>query len=488
MSLSLKKNKSTLTQSARLAAKSVVRIQAHGFSETQIQSILDPRFVVKEQWLGSGFFIKVKNSVGYILTNSHVARNATHIEIQSILTSDELFRVEVVGLVEGLEPDVALLKLSDSEKSRFLKLSSEKKIPYLILGDSTQIQRSEEIRAIGYPLGMNEPNISGGEISNFISGSDEITERLVTDAPINPGNSGGPSITQTGHVIGINTSIIAGANNIGFITPIHLVKKAMVNLLTNQRAGLCRLAATIQKNSAANAQFLKMKTAEGVIVCRVFKNGLASKLGLCPKDVILSINGLSLDRHGNIHNEKKSRKRNLYDIMYEVPTGQPIDMSIIRKGKTLRLVAQATAWAGEGFPHQPILKNRRFICLGGLIIQEVCSEIADALSSVGLDQEIAYQEFITRKSKLIITHIDDNSPANDLDLGLGDFVVRAQGHPVKNLNQLKKQIQIAMKKKTTDFLIEFSSGSIANFATQSFNQNTDHIYKFGETNHEQKSL
>ncbi len=194
----------------------MVRIQAHGYSETQILSILDPRFVVSEEWLGSGFFIKIGNKSGYILTNCHVARNANHIEIQSILTSDEQFRVEIIGLVEGMEPDVALLRFSPGELKRYLSLSSEKKIPALKLGDSTKILRSEEIRAIGYPLGMNEPNISGGEISNFISGSDEITERLVTDASINPGNSGGPIVLSDGRVVAISAFMLRDREGLNF--------------------------------------------------------------------------------------------------------------------------------------------------------------------------------------------------------------------------------------------------------------------------------
>lgn len=471
---------SDLTKAARIAAKAVVRVQAHGYSETQIQSILDPRFVVTEHWTGSGFFIKMKNETGYILTNCHVARNASHLEIQSILTSDEFFEVEVIGLVEGMEPDVALLKLKKGEKQRFLKVSSEKKIPYLTFADSKKILRSTEIRAIGYPLGMNEPNVSGGEISNFISGSDEITERIVTDAPINPGNSGGPAIIQSGQVIGINTAIIAGANNIGFITPIHLIQKVLNNLESHHRTGICRLAATIQKNSSSNCNYLGMKKPVGVIVRKVFQNGLAVHLGLRQHDVILSINNYKLDRHGNVQGEKISRKRNLYDILYEIPLGDLVNFTIFRDGRIQKLKTKSIGWHGEGFPAQPILKDRQFICLGGLIIQEVCNEIANALSSVGLDSELAYQEFLQRKSKLIITHICDDSPSEDLDLSLGDFVVRAQGQAIKNLTQLSQQLKKSLAKKDKSFLLEFSSGALANFKMDSLTQIAAKIYKFGD--------
>ncbi|MFZ3231183.1 MAG: trypsin-like peptidase domain-containing protein [Pseudobdellovibrio sp.] len=470
-----------LTKAARIAAKAVVRFQVHGFSESHIPSILDPRIASPEEWSGSGFFIRLNNETGYVLTNCHVARNATHIQIQSILTSDELFRLEIIGLVEGMEPDVALLKFSSGEKERFLKLSSEKKIPYLKFGDSKKISRSEEIRAIGYPLGMNEPNISGGQISNFISGSDEATERLVTDASINPGNSGGPAIVYGGKVIGINTAIIVGANNIGFITPIHLIKKVLENLETHHRTGICQLAATVQKNSATNASLLKMKNVEGLIVRKVYRNGFAASIGLRTRDVILSVNGYKIDRHGNVRGEKISRKRNIYDILYEIPLGQFVRLIISRKGVRNELLAKAINWTGEGFPSQPILRERRFICLGGLVIQEVCSEIAEALTAIMVGEELLYQELINRKSNIIVTHICDDSPAVDLDLMLGDFIIKAQGHSVKNLSNLKAVIEKAIVNKPSSFLIEFSSGAIANFSNEILSAKSAKIYKFGES-------
>lgn len=470
-----------LTRAARIAAKAVVRFQVHGYSESHILSILDPRIASPEEWSGSGFFIRLNNETGYILTNCHVARNATHIQIQSILTSDELFRLEIVGLVEGMEPDVALLKFSSGEKERFLKLSSENKIPYLKFGDSKKISRSEEIRAIGYPLGMNEPNISGGQISNFISGSDEITERLVTDASINPGNSGGPAIAYDGKVIGINTAIIAGANNIGFITPIHLIKKVLTNLETHHRTGICRLAASVQKNSSTNASLLKMKNVEGLIIRKVYRKGFAASIGLRTRDVILSINGYKIDRHGNVRGEKISRKRNIYDILYEIPLGQPIRLKISRKGIKNELLGKAINWSGEGFPSQPILSERRFICFGGLVIQEVCSEIAEALAATVVNEEILYQELVGRKSNLIVTHICDDSPAIDLDLTLGDFLIKAQGHSIKNLSNLKALIEKAIVNKSAAFLLEFSSGAIANFSNVVLTSKAVKIHKFGDS-------
>ncbi len=470
----------SLTQAARIAAKSVVRLQVHGYNENHLQSILDPRSVLNDEWTGSGFFVRVNNESGYVLTNCHVVLNSKHIEIQSILTSDELFRVEVVGLVLGMEPDVALLKFCKGEHQRFLKLSSENRIPCLKLGDSKNIRRSEAIRAIGYPLGMNEPNISGGEISNFISGTDETTERLVTDAPINPGNSGGPSIIASGKVIGLNTAVVVGANNIGFITPIHLVKKVLSNLEIHHVTGICQLGAAIQRNSAANARWLKMKKPDGVIVCKLYRRGLADAIGLKAHDVILAINGFHFDRHGNVRGERISRKRNIFDILYEIPLGEQVTIEIFRQGKAVSLKTVAIRWPGEEFVSQPLLRERRYLCLGGMVVQEVCAEIAGALSTVGLNRESAFRQYSIYKSKVMITAIRDDSPATDLDLGLGDFVVRAQGVRVRSLLDFKRAIERAKRTRAEFFLVEMASGSVANFARASLTDEATRILRFGE--------
>ena len=85
---------------ARKMMSGVVQIHVEGYMEENIQSILNPAIKIPSAWLGSGFFVQYENLEGYIVTNAHVARNAVKIEISSMLTSEEKFEAELVGLVK----------------------------------------------------------------------------------------------------------------------------------------------------------------------------------------------------------------------------------------------------------------------------------------------------------------------------------------------------------------------------------------------------
>ncbi|KHD88267.1 MAG: hypothetical protein OM95_08900 [Bdellovibrio sp. ArHS] len=455
--------KKTFAEQAREATKAVVRIHVQGFSETDPRAILDPRFVVPEEWSGSGFFINLNGEDGYLLTNSHVARNSVRLQIRSILTSDELFNVEVLGIVEDLEPDVALLRLTNSAKKRFLKYAGIKKVPALKLGFAVEVRRGDEVKTIGYPLGVDEPHFAGGEISNFIAGSGDTTERMVTDAAINLGNSGGPALGRGGWVIGINTAIIEGAENFGFITPIHLAKNVLDVFSRKRKAGLPRLGVLIQKNSVANAAILGTTKEEGVIVRKVLSGSPAEAMGLKARDLLLAINNQSLDRHGNIVEESKSRKRNIYDILHGIAEGNPVTVKVVRAGKILKFKKELFCWNPDEISQKPVLVDREFMSFGGLILQEVCTDIVSALIAYGYNRDVILKDFYMGNSKLVVTHLCSGSLAEEMGLYASDFVVAAQGERARDLKSLSLVLHDAKKNRAQHILLEFSSGSIGNF-------------------------
>lgn len=374
---------------SRKAMEAVVQIYAQGFEEENFTSTLDPRKLLPVEWSGSGFFISIDGIEGYILTNAHVVRNSYSLQAMTLLTSQEKFNLEVIGFIESLEPDIALLKICEEDFKKFKTFV--KKWPYLELAESHSAKRGMEVKAIGYPTGMEEPNISGGEITNFISGNQWGLERLVTDCAINPGNSGGPSINIEGKVVGLNTAIVEDANNIGFITPVSYVNILIKNLLEQKKVVLSDLGCIYQKNSPQNSKFLRSEEdAKGVIVTGVLPESMLDNAGIKKWDIITQINNYKFDRHGITSAEDIHRKKNLYDVIRLVPVGEKVKIKYIREGKSFQEETLACPEPLKGVRSNPILCDNKFIFFKGAVIQELSFELINSLVLVTFEPIAPY--------------------------------------------------------------------------------------------------
>ncbi|MEX2053229.1 MAG: trypsin-like peptidase domain-containing protein, partial [Candidatus Paceibacterota bacterium] len=156
---------------------------------------------------GSGFIV---HPDGLVLTNKHVVFDPD--AEYTVITSDEK---EYAGKVISRDPinDVAVLKID------------AKGLPSVALGNSDKIELGQTVIAIGNALGLFTNSVSKGIVSGLgrkISASmgqggeiENLRDVIQTDVAINQGNSGGPLISLDGEVVGINTAIIYGAQNIG---------------------------------------------------------------------------------------------------------------------------------------------------------------------------------------------------------------------------------------------------------------------------------
>ncbi len=436
----------------------VVQIHVEGQNEDDPRSVLQPEYSSMTRWSGSGFFVKLEsNQEGYILTNAHVVRNATTIQIMSMLTSGERFSVEIVGIVKDLEPDVALLKLGKSELKRFNKCAS-KEITYLELANNYDVMRGTEVKAIGYPLGMAEPNITTGDITNFVSSSRDTVEKYVTDAAINPGNSGGPALVETGEVIGLNTAIYSGAENIGFLTPFSFTQIVLKNLLNQGGACFSDLGGIVQTNSRPLARYLK-QTGEvrGVVVARVEKNGFFDLLEIKENDIVLSINGYAFDRHGQILDSDTAHHKNIFDVIKLIPIGEIIEIELLRSGTVIHLSAPAVARVLDGIKSVPLFKDRVSLNIFGMTIQELDIEIINAFREINLDvhyELIHYMDL--ERTALVVTHIDLNGEADQQEWYVGEVIESVNGVEVTKINQLRKMLKNSKGKQ--QYFIKCKSG------------------------------
>jgi serine protease Do len=277
--------------------------------------------------LGSGFLISPD---GYILTNHHVAGNAS--EVIVTLTNGEKYEAEIIG--SDFVSDVALLKIDGED------------LPYLKLSDSDEILTGEWVIAFGNPFGLFDmnakPTVTVGVISN--KGLNFIHEEknkfrvyrgmIQTDAAISSGNSGGPLVNSRGEVIGMNTVIFstsqsrqgAGSIGIGFAIPINRVKSIIERLRGDK---------TIDRNYYTGmevseitdriAKYLNVEKNSGVVVTSVYRNTPADRSGFEPGDIIFSIGG-----------ERIHKLEDYYVIINDQEVGKRLNFVILRNEKRIR--------------------------------------------------------------------------------------------------------------------------------------------------------
>jgi serine protease Do len=272
------------------------------------------------QGLGSGFLISPD---GYIITNDHVAGNAS--EITVTLTDGSHHKAEIIGT----DPvsDICLLKIEGKDFS------------YLDLGNSDDIIIGEWVIALGNPFGLfdinDQPTVTVGVISAKGMNLEPLNNRyyinmLQTDAAINGGNSGGPLVNSLGQVIGMNTLIYTAGGSqgnigLGFAIPINKVRRIVTELKEKGKIERdFQIGMSIQSIDEGIARYYDLKSARGVIVTRVISNSPADKADIRTGDIITEIEGYK------INNEKV-----LFGVFQEFRVAQTITVKIIRDNKEL---------------------------------------------------------------------------------------------------------------------------------------------------------
>jgi S1-C subfamily serine protease len=170
---------------------------------------------LKEVGGGSGFVVSAD---GLIATNKHVVLDT---DAQYTVLTNDGKKYPATVLARDPAQDVALLKIDANN------------LPITKLGDSDNIEIGQTVIAIGNALGEFRNTVSAGIVSGLMRTitaggggfSEQLDEVIQTDAAINPGNSGGPLLNLYGEVIGVNTAMVSGAENIAFAIPINKVKK-----------------------------------------------------------------------------------------------------------------------------------------------------------------------------------------------------------------------------------------------------------------------
>jgi serine protease Do len=259
----------------------VARVRPGVVSVTETGLTMD-MFMRRVETEGEGTGIVIDDE-GHVLTNYHVISGAETVSVYAEEGRERSARV----IFGDPATDIAVLEVGDAAGL----------VP-LVLGDSEVMEVGDPVIAVGNALGLDEtsPTVSVGIVSALgrtIETDQAVLEDLIqTDAAINAGNSGGPLLNAAGEVIGINTAIASGAQNIGFSISINSVAEEIAQALSG--VGVPFIGVTTVENSEELAARYRLGSAEGLIVTSVLPTGPADKAGISPGDIILEVDGATV--------------------------------------------------------------------------------------------------------------------------------------------------------------------------------------------------
>ena len=236
------------------------------------------------QGVGSGIIYKED---GYIITNNHVAGNASKI---------------TVTLYDGTKYDGTLVGADANVDVAVVKISAANLVAAKFVSEDTQ-KVGDFVLAAGSPFGVQQ-TITNGIISGMDRGVPmsantlPFVDLIQTDAPINPGNSGGPLVNINGEVIGMNSlglTTSGSSSGIGFAIPSNTVTVIADEIIKYGSSQIPSMGVSIGDNTS---------NIPGALLSAVTPGGPADKAGLKAGDIITGFNGEKIlnpyDLLGNI--------------------------------------------------------------------------------------------------------------------------------------------------------------------------------------------
>ncbi len=279
---------------------------------------------------GSGF---IYDTEGHIITNNHVIDGAKTITVTFI--DGTILKASLIG--RDPYSDMAVIKI----------IAPQELIKPIILGDSSKLNVGQTVIAIGNPFGLASTMTTGivSAISRQMDSSKgyPIVDVIQTDAAINPGNSGGPLLNINGEVIGMNTAIIAEAqqsSGIGFAVPSNTIKREIQSLIATGSYDHPLLG--IQGIDVSPSIVTEMKLpvgTRGTLVSDVTKSGPSDVAGLKGGNKIITLDGVTVNIGGDIiiGADGKTMKM-FYDLIFYIQRtkkpGDAIVLQILRDGST----------------------------------------------------------------------------------------------------------------------------------------------------------
>ncbi|MEG2102083.1 MULTISPECIES: trypsin-like peptidase domain-containing protein [Flavobacterium] len=265
----------------------------------------------QQEQVGTGSGVIISED-GYIVTNNHVIKDATEIEIT--LNNKKSYKAKLVGTDSKM--DIALLKINADEK-----------LPYTPFANSDSVKVGEWVLAVGNPYNLTS-TVTAGIVSAKARNLDQsgIQSFIQTDAAVNPGNSGGALVNTRGELIGINTMISSTTGSYvgySFAVPSNIARKIIEDIMEfgNVQRGILGVEGG-ELNSAVSKE-LGVTETQGFYISKVSKNSGAEKAGLGKGDIIVKLDEQNISTYADLSGYINTKRPN--DV---------IKVTYIKEGKT----------------------------------------------------------------------------------------------------------------------------------------------------------
>lgn len=265
----------------------------------------------QQEQVGTGSGVIISED-GYIVTNNHVIKDASEIEIT--LNNKKSYTAKLIGTDSKM--DIALLKINADEK-----------LPYTAFANSDSVKIGEWVLAVGNPYNLTS-TVTAGIVSAKARNLDTngIQSFIQTDAAVNPGNSGGALVNTRGELIGINTMISSMTGSYvgySFAVPSNIARKIIEDIMEfgNVQRGILGVEGG-ELNSTASKE-LGITQTQGFYVKKVTKNSGAEKAGLGAGDIIVKLDEQNIATYADLSGYINTKRPN--DV---------VNVTYIKDGKT----------------------------------------------------------------------------------------------------------------------------------------------------------
>ena len=295
--------------------------------------------------LGSGILI---DEAGAIVTNAHVVAGAAKITVT--LHDGTRLPAELIG--SDSQTDVALLQVT---------LPKGQHVP-APLGDSDKLEIGQKVVAIGHPFGLGyafSTGIVSGFGKLFETKQEVFQERVIqTTTPFNPGNSGGPLVDSEDRVVGINSAILLGAQNIGFAIPINTVKSILAELRAHGRVVRPWLGIKGKFVTDELRNLIALPLVDGLLIIDVEDGSPAAEIGLRAGELDVTIEGepwvLGGDIIVGINGQDVKNSEQYAKVFRQLKAKQAVTLKLYRDGEAHTLdVTLGERPLSPGLPQRP---------------------------------------------------------------------------------------------------------------------------------------